>query len=921
MQQEINLPAQPVEGRNWISRLEAGEAGVSLGAAIKFRAGLFGCVARGSLGYLRPGRYRLALGIRSRSKKSTRDQAGILIELIACCRLISAHLLTKADLANTHHKFVFDLPEPATAIEVCISALSSVEATIHEVTVDPLGSPPEERPSQAIRLQNWLPLLDVGPAGRRPEFGAEAEQGVTAAVEGCSGYVVCGPGWPLPPSRYKLTTVVELPKGNRNANAIGRLEVAADTAVIASAEIRANRSIQNPLVLFFEVAQPRSNGLPALIEARVFSKGTVGFRLHALKVEQQGLPTARTAPWLGNFVLRTRAKLSGLWERTAARSMRPLLYELETALAQQAEEVEARQQQLAAALLAQLERLEAGADDRLKTIEALATRQGAAGETLAHKLERLEADSARRGQALEVSLGERLERLEADVARRGQALEVSLGERLEQLEANVARRGQALEVSLGERLERLEADVARRGQALEVSLGERLEQLEANVARRGQALEVSLGERLERLEADAARREQVTEILSTRQRADVEKIGRGFERLAARGSLQEQGIAAISGQLRVVSEGLGERLDRLETDLSRYQQVIQVAVDQQSSNTQVLQETIEQSDEDFSEVAQQVALLKGIVEKLPTFQMLKGLGIEDHLLQSYGSAPPLHPVGDWHVGTGINNPMALHKERVQKWNALEQPALLVWHADLKVMLWPNDESSRALFITGNFEPSEMSWFADNLTDDMVFIDVGANIGLYTMLGAKLVGSGGRVIAVEPSEREFQRISFHVVLNDLSNVTCLRLAAADRMGVAHLKVAGKEKSGQNTLGKFVTQATEALRVEKVRTYPLDRVVSEHKLTRVDVIKIDVEGAEMRVLHGLAGTLKSLRPKLLVDLTPDALAVQNTTSQAIIEFLRDQSYQLFEFSRTTGGLQKLRGASTGHDSKNIVAIPAR
>jgi len=309
-----------------------------------------------------------------------------------------------------------------------------------------------------------------------------------------------------------------------------------------------------------------------------------------------------------------------------------------------------------------------------------------------------------------------------------------------------------------------------------------------------------------------------------------------------------------------------------------------------------------------------------IVQELRAFQTLKGLGIEDHLLESYGSMPPLHPIGDWHIGTGIDNPTNLHKDRVRKWNELAQPALLVWHADLKVMLWPKNENSRAIFITGNFEPSEMSWLADTLKDEMVFIDVGANIGLYTMFAAKLVGAGGRVLAVEPSEREFQRLSLHVALNDLGNVTCLQFAAADETGVGKLKIAGEEKSGQNTLGKFVTESIEVLRVETVRMRPLDKVIAEHELERVDVIKIDVEGAELRVLGGLASTIERWRPKLLIELAPEALASQNTTPEKLIEWLRDSRYELFEFSHTTGELQKFESTSGPHLSKNFVAMPA-
>jgi FkbM family methyltransferase len=91
-----------------------------------------------------------------------------------------------------------------------------------------------------------------------------------------------------------------------------------------------------------------------------------------------------------------------------------------------------------------------------------------------------------------------------------------------------------------------------------------------------------------------------------------------------------------------------------------------------------------------------------------------------------------------------------------------------------------------------------------LKDQMVFIDVGANMGIYTMFAAKLVGAGRRVLAIETSEREFQRLSFQVVLNDLGSLTCLRFAPADGLGAGKLKITGEEKSGHNMLGRFVTE---------------------------------------------------------------------------------------------------------------------
>jgi FkbM family methyltransferase len=519
-------------------------------------------------------------------------------------------------------------------------------------------------------------------------------------------------------------------------------------------------------------------------------------------------------------------------------------------------------------------------------------------------------------------------------------LDAAIARRIDQIEA----RQHALTATVVSRLDSVDNQAADCRRAIQAAA---VEQREA---------EERLGRTLERLEGQAFRQEQAIQAVAGKQREAEERLGRTLERLEGQATRQEQAIQAVAGKQREAGEGVGHRLERLEAQASRQEQAIQ-AVDeqqrqlsasvdarlehahkrlseliderlqklaalseQQNNRVEGLQASVAENRERFDDVARKVASLNEIVETLPTLQTLKGLGIEDHLLESYGSAPPLHPIGGWHVGAGIDDPTSLHKDRVRKWNAMTQPALLVWHADLKVMLWPGNENSRALFIMGNFEPSEMSWLADNLKEDMVFLDVGANMGIYTMFAAKLVGAGGRVLAIEPSEREFQRLSFHVVLNDLGNVTCLRLAAADKVGTAELKVAGEEKSGQNTLGRFVTESVEVLRVETVRTQPLDRIVAQYKLGRVDVIKIDVEGAELRVLRGLADTLERWRPKLLIELAPDALTAQETSPQELIEWLRDSRYELFEFSRSTGALQEFENAAVNHGSKNFVAIPS-
>jgi hypothetical protein len=407
MQQEVDLPAQPVEARNLVSRLDIGEAGARQGAAIKVRAGLLGCVARGSLGHLKPGQYRLVLGIRSRPNRSAGYDARILIELITSSRLISVHVLTRADLGNAHHKFVFDVPEKATAVELRISALTSVEATVDEVAVESLGGRPERPPSQSVRLENWLPLLDVGPAGNRPEFGTEAEQGFTDALEGCSGWVICGPRWPLAPGRYTMTAVIELSEADAEAGAIGRLDVVAGTTAIASAEIQADQAVRYPIVLPFEVAGSAPNGFPSLIDVRIFSNGTRKFRVRSVKVDpQQPASTGGMRFGLGNLFWQTKVLLSRPLERVIVRSVGPLVANLEATIAQKIEQIEALQhtqqeREQDEWLERTLGRIEGQAFRQEQAIQAAAKQQRGAVETLGRRLERLEEQASSQEQAIQ----------------------------------------------------------------------------------------------------------------------------------------------------------------------------------------------------------------------------------------------------------------------------------------------------------------------------------------------------------------------------------------------------------------------------------------------------------------------------------------------------------------------------------------
>src|SRR5207245_5070565 len=125
---------------------------------------------------------------------------------------------------------------------------------------------------------------------------------------------------------------------------------------------------------------------------------------------------------------------------------------------------------------------------------------------------------------------------------------------------------------------------------------------------------------------------------------------------------------------------------------------------------------------------------------------------------------------------------------------------------------------------------------------MTFVDVGANQGLYTLFAAKRVGKQGVVVSLEPSSREFRRLKLNVEENRLTNVRLLKMAVSNYPHEADLLIAEEEKAGHNTLGAFgyntALQCKERMPVET-----LDNILCREALQRVDVIKMDIEGAEL------------------------------------------------------------------------------
>lgn len=178
------------------------------------------------------------------------------------------------------------------------------------------------------------------------------------------------------------------------------------------------------------------------------------------------------------------------------------------------------------------------------------------------------------------------------------------------------------------------------------------------------------------------------------------------------------------------------------------------------------------------------------------------------------------------------------------------------------------EGGGATVYFGAVEPEQTAAFVEALSPGQVFFDIGANVGYYTILGSRLVGSQGFVVAIEPSVRNLSFLYRHVDLNGASNVTILAAACADEISFAGFCSGTNHATGSLTSDPAGGNIDGDGEITFVSTVTVDSVVQKLGVIP-DVIKIDVEGAELSVLKGAHATLLRKRPTIFLSVHSDDL----------------------------------------------------
>jgi len=204
---------------------------------------------------------------------------------------------------------------------------------------------------------------------------------------------------------------------------------------------------------------------------------------------------------------------------------------------------------------------------------------------------------------------------------------------------------------------------------------------------------------------------------------------------------------------------------------------------------------------------------------------------------------------------------------------------------LRVWIDPVSNVGSRLLAEGTYEKKLTNALPHLLNEGHVFYDVGANEGWFSLIAARIVGSGGRVVAVEPQERLWPVVLQNASLNHFANIILQPFAIANQESETTIKLYPSVNTGASGLGsgkrRFET-------LQRVTLLPLARLIEGSGVEKIDLMKIDVEGYELEVLKSAGEHLGRNILRLVVETHASQLAERGESVEQVHELLRSRGY---------------------------------
>ena len=207
-------------------------------------------------------------------------------------------------------------------------------------------------------------------------------------------------------------------------------------------------------------------------------------------------------------------------------------------------------------------------------------------------------------------------------------------------------------------------------------------------------------------------------------------------------------------------------------------------------------------------------------------------------------------------------------------------------------MYLDENDSLRLSINGIYEPKETEVVKKEIKKGYTVLDIGANIGYYTLIFAKLVGLEGKVYAFEPDPKNFEILKKNVQINNYKNVVLIQKAVSDRNGEINLVLEENNTAGHN----IRSDNTDGMNTINVDMTSLDEYFKNFD-GNIDFIKMDVEGSEFGVIKGMKSLLaRSKNVKIMTEFDPFFIKKFGVVPEEFLDSFLQNHFKFYDLKKS-------------------------
>lgn len=240
---------------------------------------------------------------------------------------------------------------------------------------------------------------------------------------------------------------------------------------------------------------------------------------------------------------------------------------------------------------------------------------------------------------------------------------------------------------------------------------------------------------------------------------------------------------------------------------------------------------------------------------------------------------------------------------------------LVFHCSL------NEHMGSQIFWRGFYSGGQLKILDNLLQPEMTFVDIGANQGEFTVFAAKRL-TKGQVISFEPVSTVFKKLELNIKANNFKNVKLIQKGLGSQKGFFTVYSSGEEsKDGTLNEGLYTIHSTIKRNevYETIEIICFDDFIEEQNINKIDVMKIDIEGAELEALKGAKKTIESSKPIIIMEVNEETSRAAGYSAKELIDYLGNMGYR-FELIISNGKSKPISSQEIGR-FQNIACFPEK